>query len=381
MKTFVLQENFNKGLNLISRVISSKPPLPILSNVLLSTEEGKLKLTATNLEIGINFWLPAKKIKSGKFTIPAKDLTEFVSSLPPGKINLEQKQERLTLVSGAYKATFNGMPATEFPEVPSLKGKKSKLKISKKFELEVKQFVRAVNAVGYAAAVDETRPVLTGIHLSSLDSRLQLVATDGYRLGLKKIKIGKKIDISTLIIPARALLEVVKIIEAEAEAEKDQGLQTAITEETKQTVFSYGNAEVVARLIEGEYPDFSKIIPEKGESEAVIDKEEFNKAIRAASIFARRSANIVKLAFSSSGLTVQANAPEIGENEIKLPIKYDGEKVEIAFNCRFLQDFLNSFDQDVFILGFSGSLKPGLFTGEKDASLLHVIMPVRLQEA
>jgi len=384
MKVSILQENLNKGLSIVSRIINSKVTLPILGNILLTAEEGKLKLTATNLEVSINLWLPAKKEKEGKFTIPAKDLTEFVNALPADKVLLEEKQEKLQVVSGNYKAVFNGTSAAEFPHVPSLKDKKTSSNVGRKFELEVEEFVKAVNLVCFAAAQDETRPVLTGVRLSCLNNELQLVATDGYRLSLKRINLKEKLDIPTLIIPARALIEVIKAIEqreksACADREGEKKLQVAVTKQKNQVIFSYGNLEVIARLIEGEFPDFQKIIPEKGESKAVIDTEELIRAVRTASIFARKSANIVRLNFDKKMLTIQANAPEIGENEIKIPVEFEGEKTEIAFNFRFLQDFLSYLDKETLSVALSGALKPGLFRGIKDNSFLHIIMPVRLQ--
>ncbi|PIS08888.1 DNA polymerase III subunit beta [Candidatus Beckwithbacteria bacterium CG10_big_fil_rev_8_21_14_0_10_34_10] len=379
MKASILQENLQKGLNLTSRAINSRVNLPILGNILISTKEAKIKLTATNLEISINVFLPAKKERSGQFTIPAKDITEFVSSLPTGRVDLEEKKEKLELVSGSYRAIFNGMSAAEFPQVPSLvDGKKED--VLKKTKIDTKSFIKAVNYVNFAAAQDENRPVLTGVRLSFEESNLQLVATDGYRLSLKKIKLEKKIDFPTLIIPARALGEVVRIITSNDSNGEDEKLVLSITKDKTQVIFSYADTEVIARLIEDKYPDFSKIIPDKGENMAIIDREEFYKAIKAASIFARKSANIVKFTFFNNNMTIEANAPEIGENEIKIGIRYKGDKEQIAFNYRFIQDFLSNFDQESLSLEISGPLKPGLFKGEKDNSFLHVIMPVRLQD-
>lgn len=377
MKISILQENLNRGLNTVSKLITARTTLPILNNILLTAEEGKLKLTATNLEIGINLWLPAKKEKDGQFTIPAKDLTEFINTLPVGKIDLTEKQEKLYLEAGAYKASFNGMNAAEYPAVPSLKDKAVSGKITKQLELPIKDFIEAVTLVCFAAAGDETRPALTGVRINSEANKLQFVATDGYRLSLKKISLSKAADWPTLIIPSRALLEVSKIVSSHQEEEKI--LKIALVKDINQVIFSFNQIEVVARLIEGEYPDFQKIIPEKGESQAVLNKEDFFQAVRSASIFARKSSNIIKLIFKGSTLTIQANAQEVGENEISQEIKYQGSPTSIAFNYRFLQDFLSSFNEEELVMEISGALKPGLFKGVKNPSFLHIIMPVRLQ--
>lgn len=377
MKVIILQENLNKGLAVVSRIITPRPTLPILSNIFLTAKEGKLKLTATNLEMSINLCLPAKKEIEGSLTVPAKELTEFVASLPAEKITLEAKKEKLYLKSPGYQAVFNGLSALEYPAVPSLLDKTKSSAVKQEFILEAKEFITAVQSVCFSASIDETRPVLTGVRLSFTTGQMQMVATDGYRLSLKKTQIKEKIKIPFLILPAKTLLEIVKIIQSEKE---ETIIKISIMKDAGQIIFSFGETEIATRLIEGEFPDFEKIIPSHQENKATIDKEEFNQAIKACAIFSRRSANIIKLNFSNDELIIKANAPELGENEVQLGIKYQGESMQIAFNYRFLQDFINNFTYDSFILELLGPLKPGVFKSTKDNSFLHVIMPVRVQE-
>jgi len=385
MKVSILQENLDKGLSVVSKIVDNRANLPILANVLIKAEEGSLKLTTTNLNIGINIWLPAKKEKEGSFTVPAKELTDFVSTLPQQKIRLEKEKESLKVSSDSYNATFNGMGAAEFPKVLSIKSQpltrkstaRGKKSIIKKFELNVNRFLEMVEQTTFAAAQDETRPVLTGIRISTKGKNLQLVATDGYRLSLKKAKVKKSLDLPVLVVPANALSEIVRIIGGKKEGEK---LTAAILKDSGQIIFKYKNIEVVARLIEGEFPDFEKIIPEESENTALLEKDEFEKAVRASSIFARKSANIIKFKFEKDEVRLRANAPEIGKNEIKLACKYSGEEMEIAFNCRFLLDFLRSYEKEKFLLEISDPLKPGVFKEEKNSNYLHIIMPVRIQQ-
>lgn len=374
MKIIILQENLTKGLNVVNRIIGGKSNLPILENILISAQtEGRLRLTATNLETSINIFLPAKIEKKGDFVVPAKDINEFIASLPTGKITLEKDKEKLKITLGKYKASFNGVTAVDFPQVLSLENLKKPIK----FSFKSKTFIQALKKVCFAAAVDETRPVLTGVRLSFIKGGLQLVATDGYRLALKDIKLKNKIDkVPALIIPARALIELEKTIDFKEEEE----INLAITQDKNQILISFKNIEILSRLIEGEFPDFNKIVPEKGSTKIVVDTQEFSQAIKAASVFARKSANIVRLQIKDNKLKISVNAPEIGNNEAELDIKQEGEEVKIAFNFRFLQEFLASLEKDSFYLELSGALKPALFKEQDNASGLHVIMPVRLQD-
>ncbi len=373
MKLEVLQENLAKSLSIVSRVISSRVELPILNNILLTTDKGRLKLSATNLETGINFWIGAKIEEKGTVSIPAKILTEFVSSLPPEKVQLKTKENSLEIICGSYQADFVGLPPGEFPPIPTLKEKPI---------LTVGSLIEAVPQVVFAAAQDEGRPVLTGVLLKLLEKELILVATDGYRLSKKKI-IGIK-DIKEvkelkkgLIIPNRVLSEVARIV-GEKEEKRKIGLN--ISSESNQIIFSTDEAEVVSRLIEGKFPEFEKVIPEKTRTKVTIEKEILLRAARMASIFARESANIVKFEIRNSKLEISANAAQVGSNVSEIEVKIEGEENKIAFNSRYLLDFLNSVDVEQITFEMASPLSPGVFKLIGDDSFLHIIMPVRVQE-
>ena len=375
MKLSVLQENLTKALSITSRSVSTRAQLPILNNILLTTDSSRLKLSATNLETGINYWIGAKIEKKGMVSIPAKVLTEFVATLPSERIELEAKGNNLNLTCGLYQANFVGLPASEFPSVPTLKNKKI-------ITFNFNDLYKAISQVAFAAAQDESRPVLAGILVVIKNKNLILVATDGYRLSVKKIvgfkelKEAKKLE-KGLIIPARTLMEVARII-GEQEQEKKIGL--TVSSDSNQVIFSTPEAEIVSRLIEGDFPEFEKVIPNKSETKVIVETETLIKAAKMASIFARESANIVRVEIRNSSLKVSANTAQVGSNVSEIRVKTEGKKNKIAFNSRYLLDFLNSIETEQISFQMSSPLNPGVFKPVGDNSFLHIIMPVRVQE-
>jgi len=374
MKFSILQENLNKGLNIVNRFIVSRAQLPILNNILIKTDQGRIKLSATNLEIGINFWLGARVLKEGEICVPARVLTEYITSLPPEKINLESKKNLLEVSSNSYQANFVSLPSVEFPVIPTLKKKPE-------ISLKLKDLSKSIAQVTFASTQDEARPALTGVLIKTIKDGLMLVATDGYRLSLKEIKGIKGLEKLTkqkeILIPSRALIEIGKII---GEGQKDDALGMSISKENNQVIFSTSSVEVISRLIEGKFPDFERIIPDKNTTKLTIDTESFFQAVRSASIFARESANIIQFEISGSQLEIISNSPQVGENRIKLEVKTEGKKAKIAFNSRYLLDFLNNLDSELLTFEMSTSLNPGVFKPADDKSYLHIIMPIRVQE-
>lgn len=375
MKISILQENLSKGLNTISRFITTKAQLPILSNVLLKTDQGRLKLSATNLETGINFWLGAKIEKEGEVCLPAKVLTEYVSSLPLQKVDLELKENLLKVNCEGYQASFLTSPTVEFPVIPSLEKKPEAV-------FNMKDLSSAISQVTFAATQDEGRPVLTGVLFRIKKESLFLAATDGYRLSVKEIKGLKDMakllkENEELLIPARALIEVGKILN---EGEEKNELGLTITPKSNQVIFSTPEVEIISRLIEGKFPDFEKIIPTKGKTSLTIEGESLLGAVRTASIFAREAANIIKLEVKGEKLIISSRSPQLGENKIELEVKVEGEGGSIAFNSRYLMDFLNSVKANLISFQMNDDLSPGVFSPVEDKSFLHIIMPIRLQE-
>lgn len=368
MQFSCLQENLTKGLSIVSRFVSSRPQLPVLANILLSVHQGKLKLGATNLESGIILQVGAKVEKEGEITVPAKTLTELIDSFPADKIEFTLVENNLKINCQKFQATINGLSATEFPPLPSSGGKPTTSFKAEEVSLPISQ-------AAFAAAQDESRPVLSGVKVFGGGKGLVLAATDGYRLSVKElpgVRLSSPIDI---VLPARTLLEVARILGEEKEKE----FSFEITEEANQAIFSLSNAEIVCRLLEGQFPDFEKIIPRSFASRAVLAKEEFLSAVRTASIFAREAANIVKFQILNDKFQIGANAPQVGENTTIVEAKIEGEGGEIAFNSRFLLDYLNVVPQEEIIFEASGPLSPGVFKPVGDETFLHIIMPVRVQ--
>lgn len=372
MKIQIFQENLNRGLTIASRTISTKAQLPILGNVLLKTDKNRLLISATNLETGVSLWLGAKVEREGEITIPAKIFAEIIASLPAGKIDLEIKDNSIELSANGYSASLNGIAASEFPKLPTYTS-------SSLLSFPTEKLLEAINQVAYAAATDEGRPVLTGVLFKLERKSLSLVATDGYRLSLKTIQLREPVKENlSLLLPAKTLLEVSRLI-AEEKGESLKMVQMGFTKEQNQVVFVFPELELYSRVIEGEFPDYQKIIPQSLNTKVLLDRESFNRAVKLVSIFARDSANIVKFKIGKEALEMSANSPQVGENKNSLEAKVEGEPGEIAFNFRFLQGFLGAASAPEVSLETSGSLNPGVFKVVGDDSFLHIIMPVRLQ--
>jgi len=367
MKVSILQENLNKALGVVGRTTTTRSQLPILANILLSAEKGKLKLAATNLETGVNYYIGGKIEKQGSITVPAKIFLEMAASLPAGKVDLVVEGDSLKIKAVNFQAKINGISAAEFPQIPRFGGKPD-------LSFKIENFKTMVNQVAFAAAADEARPVLAGVRFTSESGKLVLAATDGYRLSLKKFKslTPQKIK-KPLILPARTLQEVARIKE-------DGEVRAILTKKDNQLIFSLGDVEIVCRLIEGEFPAFEKVIPQECKTKVWLEKEELVQAVKLASIFARETANIVKFKIKKSKLQISANAPQVGSNISEVDVKVEGEENEIAFNFRYLLDFLNSIEKKEIIFEMSSPLNPGAFKIKGDNSLLHIIMPVRVQE-
>lgn len=389
MKLSLLQENLTKGISFVSRFITPSPQLQILSNIKLEAKKGQLLLSATNLETGINLKLGAKVEKEGALTIPAKVIQEFVNMLPKDKVVLEAKDASLKINCQGYHAVINGIGAAEFPQIPTLENEK------KAIVLKQESFLEAVNQVAFAAAVDETRPVLTASLIKKSGKEFLMVATDGYRLSLKKtsfllprttenhgrkpvvrgLQKGKE-GFDEILVSGRVLIEIARLLE-NTEGE----VLFSPSSEKNQIIFKGGNWEVVTRLIEGEFPPFEKIIPQGQETKMSLETEELLQAVRTAAIFARDASNIIRWQIKKPGqLLVSANAPQVGENLITLEGKLKGKAGKIAFNSRFLLDLLNTIKEEEVVFEMSGPTSPGVFTLPKDKTFKHIIMPVRVQE-
>lgn len=365
MKISILQTHLLSALSTVGRIISPRSQLPILQNVLLETKENVLIVAGTNTETSIVTKNSAKIEKEGGACVPAKLLIEFVTTLPEGVIEMSVKDGALVMKSNGFEATIPCVSKEEFPPLP----KQDKTKGA---EIPKETFVQALESVLFAAASDEGRPILTGVKIQKAGAETLFVATDGYRLSLKRVGLSmdENVDIT---IPARTLLEVVRVGQGNKE-DKNIMLKKI---DNAQLGFVIGETEVYTRVLDGEYPNFEKILPKKYTTKTVLDKEKFLQAVKSTSIFARDNANIIKFTIGDGELTISANTPQVGQNKVTLEADVDGEGGEIAFNSRFVLDFLSHFQEEKLQFEMTGSLNPGVFRSTTDDSFLHIIMPVR----
>lgn len=363
----VLQENLLKALVKTSRVVPIRPQLPVLQNVFINAHNGRITVSATNLETTEAVHVGAKIEKEGSLCVSSRTLTEFVSSLPQEAIHITEKEQTLHLSCAGFRAIIPGVAASEFPSISQ---------IEKKTESKLKKDVLAgaLPLVLFAAATDEGRPLLTGIKVKSEEKHITLAATDGYRLSVKQAPLVTKEPLD-LVVPARALAEVAKASLEEKEEEEVIFGQTP----DGQLVFLCGDTEITTRLIDGEYPNFEKIIPTTHNTRMLIEKQALLRAVKSAAIFARDNANIIRFHLENQRVTVSANTPQVGENKVEMEAKIDGEGGDIAFNSRFLTEFLTNYPEEELLFEMTGSLNPGVFKPVKDDSFLHIIMPVRVQ--
>lgn len=363
MKTIILYEDLNKSLSALSKITVSRGQLPILANVLLEADKSGLTMTATNLELGLRIYAGGKVEEEGSITVPAKSLSEFVGSLASSaSIEFFSEGERLRVKSGKYEAVFASISASEFPLVPrsgESENKKIKLRKDDMRDISVQ--------VAYAAASDESRPVLTGVRFN----KNTITATDGFRLARLSLDLE---DMGELILPARTILELARMIELDGGAE----IGMEIVKENNQVIFSYGQAELVSRVLEGNFPDVNKIIPVSFGTELILDREELVRSIKAVGVFARENNNIIKFIVHDSEFIVKAVAKESGEGEVGIEIEKEGDDVEIAFNFRYVSEFLNSIKGERVTLKLGGSMAPGVWGEENNEKLIVLIMPVRI---
>lgn len=384
MKASCLQENLAKGLSIVGRAVASRSTLPVLSNVLVATDNGQLKLSATNLEIGVNCWVGAKVEEEGAITVPARLLGDFVNSLPPERIDLEldEATQTLNLKCARIESNIKGIDAQEFPLVPTAADSEDAIR------LDPESLRTMIDQVVFAAATDESRPILTGVLVQFDEDSLTMAAADGFRLSVKSTPLNQNVTNTldaiglsdSLIIPARALMELSRIV-----GDQEQFVEMIITPARKQILFHLQDVDLVSQLIEGKFPDYKQIIPPSYATRTVLDTASFLKAVRVSHLFARDSANIVKLEISPSGdelmngrITLMATSAELGDNVADLDASIEGDSIEIAFNAKYLIDVLSVVNSPQVVLETSAPSSPGVIRPVGDEKFTYVIMPMHI---
>lgn len=365
MELSVTQENLSKALSAVGRVASTKTQLPILSNILLRTDGNRLLVAATNLEIATTQYVGANVAKPGAITVPARLISEFVSSLPKGQIELKSVGDTIHITSGKYRSVINGVIADDFPELPVIEEDQS---VS--YSINAEEFKQAVSQTVITASTDSTRPVLTGVYWHSHEGWIYLASTDGYRLSERRL-VETKSEVAA-IIPIQTLQEVLRTIPDSAET-------VDILFDESQVRFRVDEAEVISRLIDGNFPNYRQLIPAESEITAVMKKTEFSRVTKVAGLFARESGGSVTVTVDSDGKMVSLHsiASEFGENTSELDAEVTGDG-QITLNSRYLAEALNVIDADTISMSFSGKLSPCILKStKKDTNYYHVIMPLK----
>jgi DNA polymerase III subunit beta len=373
MKVSCLQENLAKGLNIVGRAVSTRSTLPVLANVMLTTDKGRLKLSATNLEIVVTCWIGAKVEEEGAITVPHRTLNDLVSTLPQDRVELALNVPNQTLHVSCVRteANIKGIDAQEFPLIPEPDA-------NNRIRVETDVFKQMISQVAMAAAVDDTRPTLTGVSTTFEGSQILMAATDGFRLSLRSAHIPGYVEKSfDVIIPARALAELARIASDDNEA-----IYISLPEGRNQIIFDMENIVLVSQLIDGTFPDYSPIVPKNNNTRTIMGTAEFRKACKTAEIFARESSHTARVKIEpGDGLSpgyaiVAATSSETGDNVAQIDASVDGEPIEIAFNVKYMTDVLNVIDTPQVALETSSPMEPGVIKPVGDNDFIHIIMPM-----
>lgn len=367
MKFSILQQDFLPILSSISRSVGIRSTLPVLGNILLQTEGGKLKIASTNLEIGVIKYVNAEVSEEGDITIPAKTIVDVIQSLGSVKIDFETQGEILNVLSGKFNASINGIGANEFPVIPLPEGKGISFK---------KEVFKSCSKILFASASDEGRPILTGILTQVSGGKLDFVATDGFRLAHNEVKIVDSSDFKCLI-PKRTFEEVLRIVDEDG-GEENADIEIFTQTSQNQIIFKVGLAIISSRLIEGNFPSWEKIIPADFKVRAVVERAALISASKLASVFARNEANVVTFKVQKGLFIISSEAKELGSQTNEVEAQVEGEELEIAYNGRFLLDVLSAANTQQVIMEFSGPLSPTLVKPVGIEGLEYILMPVRL---
>jgi DNA polymerase-3 subunit beta len=362
MKLQVTQENLAKALNTVARVANTRGTLPILSNVLLKTSNNRLSIAATNLDIAITHFIGSKIEQEGAITVPARLMQDFVTNLPDSVLKLNLDANKLQISTDQYNSTINGVSAEDFPVVPEIT-KGSSIAVA------AGEFKKALSKVVLAASADDARPVLTGVYFHSVDGEIIAAATDSYRLAQNIL--GKNKEEVNFLVPATAANDLLRIT-------SDTEKEVVITHDEQQVQFQVGDVTLVARLIEGNYPDYRKLIPTKFATSAKLTRADFINITKVSSLFARESAGsiTIKVDEEEKHVSINAIASQLGENTAVALAEVKGSG-EVTLNSRYLIDALNAFSTDEVEFCFNGKLEPCILRSSSEPKYLHLIMPLR----
>ena len=382
MKISCLQENLSRGLAVVGRAVASRPTLPVTQNVLLSTDQNMLRLSATNLEIAMTTWIGAMVEEEGSVTVPARLLTEFVSSLGSDRIDLEMEPDSrvLQIKSGRSQANINGTDASEFPPIPTVDD-------AVVAQAQPAALRTAITRVAFAAATEESRPVLTGVEVKLKEGAFTMAAADGFRLAVHHGELSQPVpEEISVIIPARTMTELQRLLNDNSEP-----VDIMLTPQKGQVMFRLqggDTVELVSQLLQGTFPNYDQLIPQSYTTRAILDLQQTLRAARTASIFARDGSNIVRMHVmpneegegTGGKMVISARSEEVGDNEDVVDIaELEGEEGKIAFNSRYLLDVLSVLERGRVAIETTTSSSPGVFKPTDSDDYVHVVMPMFVQ--
>lgn len=366
MELTVTQENFSRALSTVGRVASSRTQLPILNNILLRTDGNRLLIAATDLELAATQYIGAKITKPGALTVPARLITEFVSSLPRESIDIKVVNNSIHLSSGNYKSVINGVDADDFPELPTIDEKGSV-----NYSINAEEFKQAVSQTIITASNDSSRPILTGVYWHSHEGFIYLAGTDGYRLSERKL-VETKSEVAA-IIPTQTLQEALRTLTDDVDV-------VEILFDESQVRFRINEAEVISRLIDGNFPDYRQLVPQSSDNTAVIDRQELVRVTKIASLFSRDAGGSITLTINNDNSTVLMHSitSELGENTSEVAASEVAGDGSITLNSRYLADALNVIDAKQVVIGFNGKLSPFLLkSSDPKTNYYHIVMPLK----
>lgn len=355
---------------MVGRAVATRTTLPITNNVLLATEQSRLKLVATNLEMAISHWIGAKVEEEGAITVPARLLTDFVNSLPSDRVDITlfPRTKTLELKCARFEARISGTDARDFPPIPKVEGGVTT-------KVEVDALRQGISQVVFAAATEESRPVLTGIDAQFDGDLLTLAAADGFRLAVYKLPLTTPVSQKTeVIIPARTLAELSRLA-----SDQEETVEIIVNPEKSQALFRLKDTELVSQLVQGTFPQYAQLIPQSYNTRAIVDVDSFLRATKTASIFARDGSGIVRLVIAPGKMTVSARSEEIGDDVGEIDAIVEGEEAKIAFNGKYLTDVLSVLHEPQVALETTNPSSPGVIRPVGVDNYIHVIMPMFVQ--
>ncbi len=374
MKLTCLQENLSRGLNIVGKAVSTRSTLPVLGNVLLATDQSRLKLAATNLELGINCWIGARIEEKGAITLPARTLVDMVNAFTAEKVSMELnvRSKSLRLTCGRSEANIKGIDAEEFPLIPESE--------PDGVEIPSGAFGEMITKTAFAAAADESRPILTGVLVKFDGERVTMAAADGFRLSVAYSGLGSPVDEPfTLIIPANSLKELNRIC-----GDQEQSIRLTLPAGRGQVIFAIKDVDLVSQLIDGAFPDYDQIIPTSHTTRTVVATTEMLAACKTADIIAREAAHTARVRvlpddeLTPGHMVVAAMSAETGDNETEIDALVDGDPVEVAFNVRYLNEVLSVIDTPQVAVETVSESSPGVIKPVGNDDFVHVIMPMHL---